>query len=879
MKPKNLYYHILLIFIGISIQSHSQTFEEFRKRVEKQFSQFKIHQQKELDKLAAEFDAYIYKSDKDFVDYIKKEWKAYSLIKSIEIPNRPKPIEIPKLNSGKTINDLSSKKINALIPKLKTEFWSERPLVPLVQKTEPKNFVSTSFSFDYYGSNLSFSIDKTLTNLTLKTINEQLIGDWWEQCSEANYNNFINQLLDTKNKLNLNDWAYLMLVKKSMEAIVGNDINQTNLLTWFLLMRSGYESKIAYCSNRIYLLIPSSTELYGRSFLSVNNKCFYFMEDSLPSVFYTYDFDFVDATRPINLNIYQPLSIGTDEFERKINFKYKEKQYSFPVILNKNNLSYLSDYPVTELNVYFDATMTESTKLSLADGLMHYMLKMNIEESVNFLLSFVQTAFIYKTDQDQFKKEKFFFPEEVLYYEASDCEDRSALFSYLIKQLLHLEVIGLEFKEHIATAVHLPVEVVGDYIYYHNSKYLIADPTYLNAPLGLSMPYYKNQQPKVIETNHSKHFKSLTQKFWDTTMRWGGNKGSNLNDAKIDSKGNCYLTGYYNQNIDYGNIKWKSKNENRQAFIVKYNADVEIQWARNIHCEGIATGFALTFDSSENPVITGSFRGKIKLNGQEFVTEKDNPDIFIAAYSADGELKWFNKSGLEAMDYHNFMNYVITFDLNGKFQNKRLYVQNESKVSNGVFYNDNKLTVIGFMNSSTGFYSKNLSFNANEEFNTINYLKAENDALIARNVNKSIAGLFAVINLIKISGVIIPGKDAQQALDKHNPKFKLLSPSVYKNIGKVNFMKNNDGIISILTNKRSVIFDKIKINDGATLKITSLPNGTERIDIISGVDVGKFVVWYTLNFVQLKHDSGDLLFDYDSDHTQTSVNLKTDILN
>ena len=53
--------------------------------------------------------------------------------------------------------------------------------------------------------------------------------------------------------------------------------------------------------------------------------------------------------------------------------------------------------------------------------------------SVNRLLRFVQTAFEYKTDEDQFNTENYLFPLETLHYPYSDCEDRSALCQIVAK--------------------------------------------------------------------------------------------------------------------------------------------------------------------------------------------------------------------------------------------------------------------------------------------------------------------------------------------------------------------------------------------------------------------------------------------------------------
>ena len=89
------------------------------------------------------------------------------------------------------------------------------------------------------------------------------------------------------------------------------------------------------------------------------------------------------------------------------------------------------------------------------------------------------------------------FIEETLHYPASDCEDRSIFFSWLVKSLLNIDVIALDFPGHIATAVELK-NPVGQVVRYQGKKYTIADPTYINAKVGMKMPQYKKVNPKVI---------------------------------------------------------------------------------------------------------------------------------------------------------------------------------------------------------------------------------------------------------------------------------------------------------------------------------------------------------------------------------------------
>jgi hypothetical protein len=117
---------------------------------------------------------------------------------------------------------------------------------------------------------------------------------------------------------------------------------------------------------------------------------------------------------------------------------------------------------------------------------------------VNILLRFVQTAFEYKNDEMQFGREKPFFLEETLFYPYSDCKDRAILVVFLVRQLLGLEVIGLDYPDHSATAVKFSTDVRGDTMEYKGSKYLVCDPTCINANIGQCMPKFVGIEPEII---------------------------------------------------------------------------------------------------------------------------------------------------------------------------------------------------------------------------------------------------------------------------------------------------------------------------------------------------------------------------------------------
>ena len=55
-----------------------------------------------------------------------------------------------------------------------------------------------------------------------------------------------------------------------------------------------------------------------------------------------------------------------------------------------------------------------------------------------------------------------------------------------------------DYPGHVATAVHFATEVNGDQIIYDGKKYVICDPTFINANIGECMEKFKTIKPKVI---------------------------------------------------------------------------------------------------------------------------------------------------------------------------------------------------------------------------------------------------------------------------------------------------------------------------------------------------------------------------------------------
>ena len=121
--------------------------------------------------------------------------------------------------------------------------------------------------------------------------------------------------------------------------------------------------------------------------------------------------------------------------------------------------------------------------------------------AANILINFVQTGFRYQTDNQQFGYERPLFGDETLFYPYCDCEDRSILYSILVRELLGLEVALVYYPGHLATAVCFKGGPYGDYFNVNGKKYTVCDPTYIGASIGLTMPDMNNKEAELTILN------------------------------------------------------------------------------------------------------------------------------------------------------------------------------------------------------------------------------------------------------------------------------------------------------------------------------------------------------------------------------------------
>ncbi|MEA2018458.1 MAG: hypothetical protein U9N59_08415 [Campylobacterota bacterium] len=451
-----------------------------------------------LDSQNKEYTAYKKSMDEEFTDMLKKDWEAFKAFSEPSPYEKPKPIIVPVVKKPIIVPPKEIKKSPIIKPVKIEKKVIKKPKIIVKKPKVIKNFKTANFTF--YSTPIAIQYDKK-TTFKMKKIDKKSISKFWDTISKTNFKKLLKQISKKSDELNLNDWAKYQLIHKLGNTIY-KDNNKANLFTWFILVKMKYDTKVGYNSNKIYLLSTMQHSLYQVSFFTLKKKRYYILTPdgkvgNVGSIF-TYAGDYPKAKNRLSFAIFKEMKFYNNLKGKNLKFKYNGKNYSVDAQYSKDLINFYKTYPQSDYNIYFSTKNSTPLSNSILLKLTPLIKEKSEIEAVNLLLRFVQTSFKYKTDQKQFDYEKVMFPEETIFYPYSDCEDRSIMFSYLVKSLLNLDVVGVKYKDHLATAVAFSSKISGDNFRYKGKKYTISDPTYINANAGMTMPQYKNSKFEII---------------------------------------------------------------------------------------------------------------------------------------------------------------------------------------------------------------------------------------------------------------------------------------------------------------------------------------------------------------------------------------------
>lgn len=496
MKKTATILFVLLLAGSATAQVNRDEFEEQRQKMREQFERERDKTKQEYNdfrkKAEAEYAAFRKKANEEYAEAVKKAWQQMDVQPAESKPAEPQP---PKPH--KPAPDRIPSKVQLPRSEVIPAPAKPTPLpVPAIPEAAPE---SPTMQFAMYGAPCNVHADLNGLRFKLPSVDEKSIATVWQQLSMEKYDGLLHDCLAQRETLGLADWGYLQLLGRMSEKLLGKGSNEAVLLQMYLLAQSGYRVRLARANGKLLLLVPFNHNIYGYSYLEIDGiKHYALTREKFKSV----EVCSVSFPREQVANILMPKlpELGGGAKRSRTVAAEQFGTMKANVTVDERLMDFLNDYPLSDAwNYYALASLSEGVKATLYPALRSQIEGKSKKKAAHMLLDFVQTGFDYATDQEQFGYERPLFGDESFYYPKSDCEDRSILFSILVRELLGLDVVLVHWPGHLATAVAFPEEVDGDYFIVDGRNYTVCDPTYIGAGIGETMPQFQGVSAKLVK--------------------------------------------------------------------------------------------------------------------------------------------------------------------------------------------------------------------------------------------------------------------------------------------------------------------------------------------------------------------------------------------
>ena len=448
------------------------------------------------------FNEYRQKINAEYISKTREKWNACRVSQPLPVPDKdvkPAPPVIMKDDEARKKKEDRLVKIQTVIKPVKP---APRPQ-PVAPIEEVPDDPGKQLSFLYLATQWKARTPES-SLVRLAGVSENAVADGWEKLCQPAYNNLVVDCLKLRSQYKLCDWEYLMMLQALSQTLFGNGTNESTLLMAFLFSQSGYKMRLGEAGGKLQMLYASQHLIYDKRYYTLDGDKFYPLNDKVT------DIRINEAKYPKeqSLSLWVPLSPYAD-FKASPLRELKAKRYpdmSVKVSVNKNQMPFYESYPTSEVGgnfmtrwaMYANTPICAEAQKELYPQLKKGLTGISELMCVEKLLNWVQTAFVYKYDEEVWGHDRAFFPDETLYYPYCDCEDRSILFTRLVRDLLGFKCVLVYYPGHLASAVAIPGDAKGDYLMVNGKRFMICDPTYIGASVGNTMPDMNNAEAKVI---------------------------------------------------------------------------------------------------------------------------------------------------------------------------------------------------------------------------------------------------------------------------------------------------------------------------------------------------------------------------------------------
>ncbi|MGN0189080.1 MAG: hypothetical protein ACI395_06150 [Candidatus Cryptobacteroides sp.] len=486
---------ILTLFLAAAAfpaaaQDFGKMFDDFVKEAREEHSRFKDE------------------ANKKFSEFLNESWTEFKVFAGKTYLEKPKPrtapavpVEEPGIPEAQP-SPASPETVPEAVPEIPDTI--EEPVPFREEALEKPQTVMPGMrdcSYDFYGQIVRIPYPEQIADYEMAGNSEKDVAGFWNALSESDYNSVIGRLEGYASEMGLEGWSLFLLVENLSKAVFGPDRkDEMEVFKTFLLNQMGLDARMGLADGRLLTTVCIKEQVYSRIYCEFDGRKYYFSPDVHNVKRYkSYSAKFSDNLSPVSVEISKPMHLGGNDAVSVVTKCSKVFSSDIPLPVNSSQCGFYLDYPQVDVNIYARAVYDSAFTSALVDAFRPFVSGMDELAQVNLLLKFMHYDFSYSTDGDQFGYEKPFFLEENFIYPSNDCEDRSILFSFLVRNLLGLDVVLLQYPNHIATAVCFSKEVPGDSFLFEGRRFTVCDPTYIGAKAGMTMSGYRDAEFLIVE--------------------------------------------------------------------------------------------------------------------------------------------------------------------------------------------------------------------------------------------------------------------------------------------------------------------------------------------------------------------------------------------
>lgn len=371
----------------------------------------------------------------------------------------------------------------------------------------PTHLKVESFDMEFFAQSIQidFAPDMIVRDPLEQSLNERTIGKFYNALKQRPNHVLLSSLMASREALQLNDFLFYKLAQKSLSVIYpGTNQAPRNISLFHFLGELGFDVRLTYKGDQTYVNVYTEEALFevpiiddnGRTYANISclgdacsgkQRLFIFQDHPNPD---GKSFSFQLDSWP-NL-LAQPT-------KKPLQFSFRGQVQQLEVTFDKTMVDIMEDYPFIREYAYLETPLSATLRNSLLPQLQKKLTGLSEREQLEFLVSFTRSAFAYKDDNAYFGRSKPMVPEELFSYDYSDCEDRSALFYALVKELMNKSMAVVAYDDHLTVAVE-SADIPGDFFNYEGRRYIFCDPTgpKQSSRIGQIPPGYENKSFQII---------------------------------------------------------------------------------------------------------------------------------------------------------------------------------------------------------------------------------------------------------------------------------------------------------------------------------------------------------------------------------------------